>query len=182
MEIYPGFAASEVLYARRGGAAGTVVGIATGDMGIGAHACICCDCPQAACMLHGQPGSQCMCMFPWSKGIVPGWAVSFPRVVMEEPDVAAIMVRAGKDGGRKETYARGMELRARATLLAEGCRGSLSEVGLVAALAALRTEMPMPRCMMHLKGLAAVHSNALETRCMMDLQGARMMRGSEGFS
>ena len=37
VEIYPGFAASEVLYARRGGAAGSVAGIATGDMGIGAH-------------------------------------------------------------------------------------------------------------------------------------------------
>ncbi len=36
-------------------------------------------------------------------------------------------MRAGKDGGRKETYARGMELRARVTLFAEGCRGSLSE-------------------------------------------------------
>ena len=35
VEIYPGFAAAEMLYARRGGAAGTVVGIATGDMGIG---------------------------------------------------------------------------------------------------------------------------------------------------
>jgi electron-transferring-flavoprotein dehydrogenase len=37
VEIYPGFAAAEALYARRGGPAGTVVGIATGDMGIGAH-------------------------------------------------------------------------------------------------------------------------------------------------
>ena len=37
VEIYPGFAASEVLYARRGGAAGSVAGIATGDMGIGGH-------------------------------------------------------------------------------------------------------------------------------------------------
>ena len=39
-------------------------------------------------------------------------------------------MRAGKDGGRKETYARGMELRARVTLFAEGCRGSLSEARL----------------------------------------------------
>ena len=37
VEIYPGFAASEVLYAKRGGAAGSVAGIATGDMGIGQH-------------------------------------------------------------------------------------------------------------------------------------------------
>ena len=64
VEIYPGFAASEVLYGRRG----EVAGVATGDVGI------------------------------------------------------------AKDGARKETYAPGMELRSRATLLAEGCRGSLSEV------------------------------------------------------
>lgn len=64
VEIYPGFAASEVLYDRRG----AVAGIATGDMGI------------------------------------------------------------GKDGRPKDTFASGMELRARATLFAEGCRGSLSEV------------------------------------------------------
>ena len=36
----------------------------------------------------------------------------------------------GRDGKRIEgLYAPGVELRARATLLAEGCRGSLSEVG-----------------------------------------------------
>ncbi len=63
VEIYPGFAASEVLYQR-----GAVAGIATNDFGI------------------------------------------------------------GKDGRPKDTYARGMEIRARATLFAEGCRGSLSEV------------------------------------------------------
>lgn len=63
VEIYPGFAASEVLYKR-----GAVAGIATNDLGI------------------------------------------------------------AKDGSRKETYARGVELRARATLLGEGCRGSLSQV------------------------------------------------------
>ncbi|EIE22000.1 hypothetical protein COCSUDRAFT_37226 [Coccomyxa subellipsoidea C-169] len=62
VEIYPGFAASEVLYQR-----GAVAGIATNDFGI------------------------------------------------------------GKDGRPKDTYARGMEIRARATLFAEGCRGSLSE-------------------------------------------------------
>jgi electron-transferring-flavoprotein dehydrogenase len=33
----------------------------------------------------------------------------------------------GKDGKPKSTFARGMELTARQTLLAEGCRGSLSE-------------------------------------------------------
>lgn len=63
VEIYPGFAASEVLYQR-----GAVAGIATNDFGI------------------------------------------------------------GKDGRPKDTYARGMEINARATLFAEGCRGSLSEV------------------------------------------------------
>ncbi len=63
VEIYPGFAASEVLYER-----GAVAGIATNDMGL------------------------------------------------------------AKDGSRKETYARGVELRARATLFGEGCRGSLSQV------------------------------------------------------
>ena len=63
MDIYSGFAASEVLY-KNGG----VAGIATNDMGV------------------------------------------------------------AKSGARKETFQRGMELRARATLFAEGCRGSLSEV------------------------------------------------------
>jgi hypothetical protein len=62
VEVYPGFAASEVLYSR-----GAVAGIATNDLGI------------------------------------------------------------AKDGSRKEAYARGVELRARATLFAEGCRGSLSQ-------------------------------------------------------
>lgn len=33
----------------------------------------------------------------------------------------------GKDGQPKSSFARGMELVARQTLLAEGCRGSLSE-------------------------------------------------------
>ena len=63
MEIYPGFAASEVLY-KNGG----VAGIATNDMGV------------------------------------------------------------AKSGARKETFQRGMELRAKTTLFAEGCRGPLSEV------------------------------------------------------
>ncbi len=63
VEIYPGFAAAEVLY----GDAGEVVGVATGDMGI------------------------------------------------------------GKDGKPKDTFTRGMELRAKYTLLAEGARGSLTK-------------------------------------------------------
>jgi len=63
VEVYPGFAATEMLY----GANGEVVGIATGDMGI------------------------------------------------------------GKDGAPKATFARGMELRAKYTLFAEGARGSLTK-------------------------------------------------------
>jgi electron-transferring-flavoprotein dehydrogenase len=63
VEIYPGFAAAEVLY----GANGEVVGIATGDMGI------------------------------------------------------------GKNGEPKESFTRGMELRAKYTLFAEGARGHLSK-------------------------------------------------------
>jgi len=63
VEIYPGFAASELLFAQNG----AVAGVATGDMGI------------------------------------------------------------AKDGHRKENFARGMELRAKYTLLAEGARGSLSK-------------------------------------------------------
>ncbi|KAK9836020.1 hypothetical protein WJX81_006596 [Elliptochloris bilobata] len=41
--------------------------------------------------------------------------------------VATGDVGLAKDGSRKDTFASGVELRARATLLAEGCRGSLSE-------------------------------------------------------
>ncbi len=62
VEIYPGFPAAELLEQD-----GRIVGIATGDMGI------------------------------------------------------------GKDGNPTETFQRGMELRARYTLFAEGCRGSLSK-------------------------------------------------------
>ena len=62
VEIYPGFAAAEVLYED-----GAVAGIATGDMGI------------------------------------------------------------GKDGKPKDSFTRGMELRAKYTLFAEGARGSLSK-------------------------------------------------------
>src|SRR4029077_14656210 len=63
VEIYPGFAAAEVLY----GANGEVVGAATGERGI------------------------------------------------------------GKDGKPKDSFTRGMELRAKYTLFAEGARGSLSK-------------------------------------------------------
>ena len=63
VEIYPGFAAAEVLYDERG----AVAGVATGDMGI------------------------------------------------------------AKDGTHKPEYQPGMELRAKYTLFAEGCRGSLSQ-------------------------------------------------------
>ena len=62
VEIYPGFAAAEVLFEN-----GAVAGVATGDMGI------------------------------------------------------------GKDGHHKAGFARGMELRAKYTLFAEGARGSLSK-------------------------------------------------------
>ncbi len=64
VEIYPGFAAAEVLY----GASGAVEGVATGDMGI------------------------------------------------------------GKDAKHKDSFTRGMELRAKYTLFAEGARGNLSKM------------------------------------------------------
>jgi len=63
VEIYPGFAASEVLY----DAQGAVVGVATGDMGV------------------------------------------------------------ARDGAPKDTFTRGMELRARYTIFAEGARGHLTK-------------------------------------------------------
>jgi electron-transferring-flavoprotein dehydrogenase len=66
VEIYPGFAATELLFDQHG----HVCGIATGDMGI------------------------------------------------------------GKDGARKQGFARGMELRAKFTLLGEGARGSLSKLAI----------------------------------------------------
>ncbi|HEX9391176.1 MAG TPA: electron transfer flavoprotein-ubiquinone oxidoreductase [Usitatibacteraceae bacterium] len=68
VEIYPGFAASEVLFHEDGGNKGSVKGIATGDMGIGKH---------------------------------------------------------GEHTGR---YARGMELHAKYTIFAEGCRGNLGKL------------------------------------------------------
>ncbi len=63
VEVYPGFAAAEVLYDEQG----RVMGVATGDLGV------------------------------------------------------------GKDGEQKDTYQQGMELRAKYTFFAEGCRGSLSK-------------------------------------------------------
>jgi electron-transferring-flavoprotein dehydrogenase len=63
VEIYPGFAAAEILY----GDGGEVVGVATGDMGV------------------------------------------------------------ARDGHHKDSFTRGMELRAKYTLFAEGARGSLSK-------------------------------------------------------
>ncbi len=63
VEIYPGFAATEVLY----DATGNVVGVATGDMGV------------------------------------------------------------GRDGKPKDSFTRGMELRGKYTLIAEGARGSLAK-------------------------------------------------------
>src|SRR5436190_1115255 len=64
VEIYPGFAAAEVLF----DGAGSVAGVATGDMGV------------------------------------------------------------AKDGHHKDSFTRGMELRAKYTLFAEGARGSLSKI------------------------------------------------------
>jgi electron-transferring-flavoprotein dehydrogenase len=77
VEIYPGFAASELLFAQNG----AVAGVATGDMGI------------------------------------------------------------TKDGHRKENFTRGMELRAKYTLLAEGARGSLSK-GLIDRFALAQASEP----------------------------------------
>jgi electron-transferring-flavoprotein dehydrogenase len=67
VEIYPGFAAAEVLFDGKG----AVAGVATGDMGV------------------------------------------------------------AKDGHHKDSFTRGMELRAKYTLFAEGARGSLSKMLLV---------------------------------------------------
>lgn len=64
VEVYPGFAASEILYSEDGSA---VVGVATGDMGV------------------------------------------------------------GRDGAPKDSFTRGMELRGKYTLFAEGARGSLTK-------------------------------------------------------
>jgi flavin-dependent dehydrogenase len=60
--------------------------------------------------------------------IYPGFAAD--EVLYEDGAVAGVATKdagVGKDGVRKDTFARGMELRARQTLFAEGCRGSCSE-------------------------------------------------------
>jgi electron-transferring-flavoprotein dehydrogenase len=77
VDIYPGFAAVEALH----GPNGEVIGIATGDMGV------------------------------------------------------------GKDGQPKDSFTRGMELRAKYTLIAEGARGSLAK-GLIARFALDRNREP----------------------------------------
>ena len=61
--------------------------------------------------------------------IYPGFAGAAP---IYGPDSSVRGIRTnevgiGKDGQRKQNYAPGMQLTADATLLAEGCRGSLSE-------------------------------------------------------
>jgi len=61
--------------------------------------------------------------------IFPGFAAGAP-VFTEEGAVAGIQLQdmgIAKDGQRKDTFEPGMELLGRQTILAEGCRGSLSE-------------------------------------------------------
>uniref|UniRef100_M4C1J1 Electron transfer flavoprotein-ubiquinone oxidoreductase n=1 Tax=Hyaloperonospora arabidopsidis (strain Emoy2) TaxID=559515 RepID=M4C1J1_HYAAE len=61
--------------------------------------------------------------------IYPGFSAS-EVLYRKDGAVAGIATRdmgVGKDGKPKSTFARGMELRARVTLFAEGCRGSCSE-------------------------------------------------------
>ncbi|XP_038982517.1 electron transfer flavoprotein-ubiquinone oxidoreductase, mitochondrial isoform X1 [Phoenix dactylifera] len=61
--------------------------------------------------------------------IYPGFAAS--EILYDENDkvvgVATNDVGVAKDGSKKETFQRGVELKGHITLLAEGCRGSLSE-------------------------------------------------------
>jgi electron-transferring-flavoprotein dehydrogenase len=93
VEIYPGFAAAEVLY----GASGQVEGVATGDMGI------------------------------------------------------------GKGGGHKDSFTRGMELRAKYTLFAEGARGSLTKMLL--ARFSLASDRDVPKFGIGLKEIWQVAPN-----------------------
>jgi electron-transferring-flavoprotein dehydrogenase len=61
--------------------------------------------------------------------IFPGFSAS-EVLCTEQGAVCGVATRdvgVDKDGTRKPTFARGMELHARQTLLAEGCRGSCSE-------------------------------------------------------
>ena len=69
--------------------------------------------------------------------------------------VATGDVGIAKDGTQKDAFARGMELRSRVTLLAEGCRGSLSEVQLFRApctvhMACLRTQSVFQKTEQHI--------------------------------
>ncbi|KAG1362246.1 Electron transfer flavoprotein-ubiquinone oxidoreductase, mitochondrial [Cocos nucifera] len=61
--------------------------------------------------------------------IYPGFAAS--EILHDENDkvvgVATNDMGVAKDGSKKETFQRGVELKGHITLLAEGCRGSLSE-------------------------------------------------------
>ncbi|KAK9812286.1 hypothetical protein WJX73_010009 [Symbiochloris irregularis] len=60
--------------------------------------------------------------------IFPGFPAS--EVLYSRGAVAGVATAdmgIGKDGQHKDTFARGVEVRARATLFAEGCRGSLSQ-------------------------------------------------------
>lgn len=62
--------------------------------------------------------------------IFPGFAAS-SVLYGRQGEVAGVAtgdVGIAKDGTRKDTFARGTELRAKLTLFGEGCRGSLSEV------------------------------------------------------
>lgn len=61
--------------------------------------------------------------------IYPGFSAS--EIIYDANDnvigIATNDVGVAKDGSKKETYERGVELKGRITLLAEGCRGSISE-------------------------------------------------------
>jgi electron-transferring-flavoprotein dehydrogenase len=61
--------------------------------------------------------------------IYPGFAASTP-IFGEAGEMVGVQLQdvgVGKDGEPKDTFEPGMELRGRQTILAEGCRGSLSE-------------------------------------------------------
>merc|ERR1740123_983532 len=61
--------------------------------------------------------------------IYPGFAASSP-VIGENGEVTGIQLRdvgIAKDGTPKDVFEPGMELLGKQTILAEGCRGSLSE-------------------------------------------------------
>ena len=85
--------------------------------------------------------------------IYPGFAAS--EVLYgrqgEVVGVATGDVGIAKDGTQKDAFARGIELRSRVTLLAEGCRGSLSEV----------------RAALHLRTIALVRQTRVTQRYPM---------------